>query len=312
MLVHSHPHPRLSNGSNSSVRSDSRIFDSEHLIHGRGSAVRMAMAGGFTGKGGGGGGSTGDGSGRGVKRRSMAKDSRRRPASLGSSLTNQLAALGLGVGGGITGGGNKAGDNSGAGAGIKLGRPSSVDSILRSSPGLGLGGGSSSVDTSGTTARLEKSQHRWSLPRGRLKHHETAAGANGGGSTGTGVKRGRPRGWANGLLRSPTLGGLRARAPWSASRSRSKSSAAASAAAASAAAAVTIPYPAAAAAAVESEDSSCASTVRAGEEASIANNPPSALESSSGTPPPAAYDAPVAAVFEASPLGNGAARLSVE
>lgn len=115
-----------------------------------------------------------------------AKDSRPRPSSFGGSLAQQFSALGLG-------GGNRMSHQA-------------------------SGGG-------GCDPRLDVPQQRWSLPRLRQKHE--SAGTNGGGSIGgggsggstRGGKRTRPRGWTEGFVRSPNLGGLRARA-WAAAGSR--------------------------------------------------------------------------------------------
>lgn len=286
-LHHTHhlQHPRLSVGSNSSAKSENSIFDPGSLIHGRGSAARMAgtaeqlsaRGGGGGGGGGGDGGSSGGASGK--RRSSVGRDSRARPKSLGSSLAHQLSALGLGVGGGAGGGagGGGGGPKASSGAGNKQ-----------------LRRGSSGANSSDDVARLETPQHRWAMPRRRPKHHEqqAATGNNAAAAAGTEADNGSSSGGGGGRVRVrkgfPILSGLRARASGGALRARSKSTSAAT------------PY------AVDSADSSCASTVRAGEEASMFEPAPSAEPPGGGAAHPsfvakALCDVPLS--LELSPTG---------
>eukprot|EP00752_Nemacystus_decipiens_P007800 g6966.t1 len=254
---HQHQHPRLSVGSTNSTKSENSVFDRESLIHGRGSAVRLAamaeqLSAGNGGGGGGGSGGSSYGAPGGGKRFSS------RPRSLGNSLAQQLSALGIGVGSGAgsgAGGGGagapKAGGGNNGNSNVhRRGKPAPVVDPRR---------GSSGANTVDDAARFEAPHHRWSIPRRRLKHQEQHAPAAGGtaqtsgGTTDAdgrshrgGGKRSRTRaGFASGF---PILSSLRARASGGAARARSKSTSAAA------------PYTA------DSGDSSCASTVQVGEE----------------------------------------------
>ncbi|CBJ27005.1 expressed unknown protein [Ectocarpus siliculosus] len=254
-------HPRLSTVSQNSVKSENSVYDYQGLIHGRGSAVRMAMNNNSNASGVGG------------------KPSRPRPVSLGGSLGLPLSALGLGVGGGGGGGGG-----GGSRAGGKSGRPQSIDLRIASSAGndaMGL-----------ESAHLETPQQRWVMPRRRHRHSHDASGggnpdvgssavvaADGVGMRGSkaGGKRARSRAILKtpGFLKSPTLGGLRAGVGKAARATKSTSFAVPVSNAGGAGAGTRTP--------ADSVDSSCASTVRAAEEASAADTPlfvPPALASS--------------------------------
>ncbi|CAB1096780.1 unnamed protein product [Ectocarpus sp. CCAP 1310/34] len=255
-------HPRLSTVSQNSVKSENSMYDYQGLIHGRGSAVRMAMNNNNNASGGGG------------------KPTRPPPASLGGSLGLPLSALGLGVGVGGGGGGGGGGSKAGG----KSGRPQSIDLRRLSSAGndaMGL-----------ESAHLETPQQRWVMPRRRHRHsHDASGGGNPdvsssavGAADGVGVrgskgggKRARSRAMLKtpGFLKSPTLGGLRAGVGKAAKASKSTSFAVPVSNAGGAGAGANTP--------AGSVDSSCASTVRAAEEASAVDTPlfvPPALSSS--------------------------------
>lgn len=198
------------------------------------------------------------------------KSSRPRPVSLGGSLGLQLSALGLvgGGGGGGGGGGSKAGGKSG--------RPQSIDLRRASSAGNDAMGLESS--------HLETPQQRWAMPRRRLRHGHDGSGGGSldvsnssvGATDGIamrssrgGGKRARPRtGWAPGFLKSPTLGGLRAGVVGKTAKARSKSTSSAVPISNGGGAGARAKTPSG------SVDSSCASTVRAGEEASSTADTP--------------------------------------
>lgn len=286
-------------GSNNSAKSENSIFDPESLIHGRGSAVRLAaMAEQLSARDGGSGSYGAPGGGKRLS--SAGKDSRVRPRSLGNSLAQQLSALGIGVGSGAGSGGGgggawgpKATGGSSSSTLYRRGKPAPVDQRR----------GSSGANSSDDAVRLETTpQQRWAMPRRRLRHHEQHApacgvianpAAAGGGADAdgrshrVGGKRARSR---TGFTRAPgfpILSSLRARASGGAARARSKSTS-------------SPPY------AADSGESSCASTVRAGEEGMMFEKPAPSAEPAGGTARPslvasAVCDVPLS--LELSPTG---------